>query len=1160
MKGLSGFLIWIPGAIYLVSDNELFLAATTPPLPNDFSDILRRTIIDDHPHIRKALSTGEPLAIEDASCVMLTPHEEMIVKERNLISILYLPLIVENRPQGILILSTTGQRRIFNEDEIDLYRMLSAQAKLVIENTRLFRDKQNYTIELEQRNKDLGFLTSLAFDLAELQSSENLTGYLIEKLSDYTGAVLIASSAYDPESRTLKINQVRTDKKILDRLIKKLGKASVYKPAPVTDEIYKIMLDEVVGIGYSLHEISFGAIPESIDKVVRLITGFDCYYAITISASGELLGALMLAFKKGQPLPQKDLMISVGHLAAINMRRFRAEWALKLSENKQKAMIANISDVITIVDRNGIITYESPNIERLLGWEYEDLIGKQGFDFIHPDDVKLMRKSFQEVLKSKGSSIFAECRYRTKDGEYKWVRNAAVNLLSNPSINGILLNYHDISERKKAEESLHKFRLGIERSPEAVFITDKDGTFTYANPAFTDIYGYTFEDIQGLTPRILKSGLYPSEIYETYWKNLLSNKPVEGEIINKTKDGRHITIEGVNNPILDKENKIIGFLGIHRDISKRKESEEQLRSSEERFRKAFITSPDAININRLKDGMYVSINDGFTKLTGYDSDETIGKTSAEINIWADISDRKKMVDCLIRDGFVKNLEAKFRMKDGSLRTALMSSSLLDLKGIPHVLSITRDIEEIRRTQDALEESEKRFKQVAENAGEWIWEVDAHGLYKYSSPAVEKLLGYKPEEIINKLHFYDLFSAETRDTIKKEAFKIFEMKEKFYHFKNKNIKKDGSIIVLETSGAPILDSDGNLIGYRGIDSDITERLQFIENLHKLSVAVEQSPASIVITNLEGNIEYVNPRFTQVTGYSFNEAKGKNPRILNSGHTKKELYRELWSRISSGKDWKGEFYNRKKNGELFWEAASISPIIDERGEITHYIAVKEDITDKKEATRKIFDAIIETEERERQRYSHELHDGLGPILSTIRLYFEMLAENTETVHKDLIITRTGNCINEAIQTIKEISYNLSPHVLNNFGIISGIRNFVNRVNETGKLLIDFETNTDRRFDKNVEVALYRIITELINNSVKYSGASNVKLKMDLSENGSYLILRYSDNGCGFDLDEVLKNGKGLGLSNIYQRVSTLNGKINIHTAHGEGVSVLIEIQLS
>ncbi len=140
----------------------------------------------------------------------------------------------------------------------------------------------------------------------------------------------------------------------------------------------------------------------------------------------------MLAFKKGQPLPQKDLMISVGHLAAINMRRFRAEWALKLSENKQKAMIANISDVITIVDRNGIITYESPNIERLLGWGYEYLIGKQGFDFIHPDDVKLMRRSFQEVLKSKGSSIFAECRYRTKDGGYKWVRNAAVNLLSNP--------------------------------------------------------------------------------------------------------------------------------------------------------------------------------------------------------------------------------------------------------------------------------------------------------------------------------------------------------------------------------------------------------------------------------------------------------------------------------------------------------------------------------------------------------------------------------------------------------------------------------------------------------------------------------------------------------------------------------------------------------
>lgn len=119
------------------------------------------------------------------------------------------------------------------------------------------------------------------------------------------------------------------------------------------------------------------------------------------------------------------------------------------------------------------------------------------------------------------------------------------------------------------------------------------------------------------------------------------------------------------------------------------------------------------------------------------------------------------------------------------------------------------------------------------------------------------------------------------------------------------------------------------------------------LRKLHRAVQQSPASIVITDVHGNIEYVNPKFTQVTGYTFEEAIGQNPRILKSGFMDSEGYRQLWETITSGREWRGEFHNKRKNGELFWEAASISPIINEQGEITHFLAVKEDITERKQA---------------------------------------------------------------------------------------------------------------------------------------------------------------------------------------------------------------------
>ncbi|MDH5561039.1 MAG: PAS domain S-box protein, partial [Deltaproteobacteria bacterium] len=134
-------------------------------------------------------------------------------------------------------------------------------------------------------------------------------------------------------------------------------------------------------------------------------------------------------------------------------------------------------------------------------------------------------------------------------------------------------------------------------------------------------------------------------------------------------------------------------------------------------------------------------------------------------------------------------------------------------------------------------------------------------------------------------------------------------------------------------------------------DVSLRQKRIAELKKLSRAVEQSPASVVITNTKGDIEYVNPKFTEVTGFSSEEAIGQNPKVLKSGLQGPEIYKEMWDTISAKKEWRGEFHNRKKNGELFWEFASISPVLDDNGDISHYIAVKEDITQRKELEEKL-----------------------------------------------------------------------------------------------------------------------------------------------------------------------------------------------------------------
>ena len=158
--------------------------------------------------------------------------------------------------------------------------------------------------------------------------------------------------------------------------------------------------------------------------------------------------------------------------------------------------------------------------------------------------------------------------------------------------------------------------------------------------------------------------------------------------------------------------------------------------------------------------------------------------------------------------------------------------------------------------------------------------------------------------------------------------------------------DGDVVAIEALADRIAVAIDNARLYDSLHVELAERQQREDQLRQLSRAVEQSPATIVITDLDGRIEYVNPQFSKVTGYSFDEVLEENPRLLKSGHTTPAEYEILWETITNGREWHGEFHNRKKNGELYWESASISPIIDDNGVTTHYLAVKEDITARKQ----------------------------------------------------------------------------------------------------------------------------------------------------------------------------------------------------------------------
>lgn len=216
------------------------------------------------------------------------------------------------------------------------------------------------------------------------------------------------------------------------------------------------------------------------------------------------------------------------------------------------------------------------------------------------------------------------------------------------------------------------------------------------------------------------------------------------------------------------------------------------------------------------------------------------------------------------------------------------------------------------------------------------------------------------------------------------------------------------------------------------------------------------------------------------------------------------------------------------------------------------------DRQNMDKKLLTTIIQTEEQERFRVSKELHDGLGPLLSTIKLSISSLIRLEKNQKILEILENTNQVVQDALKTIKDVSNNLSPHILANFGLEKAVNNFSNRVNDSSLLQIGVVSNLgDQRFDSNTEIILYRVICELINNTLKHASASRVMI--DLRIQNEKLFVVYTDDGIGFDTPITLENATGMGLSNMRSRIHSLNGKIDIQSEKDEGIIVNIAIPI-
>jgi signal transduction histidine kinase len=224
---------------------------------------------------------------------------------------------------------------------------------------------------------------------------------------------------------------------------------------------------------------------------------------------------------------------------------------------------------------------------------------------------------------------------------------------------------------------------------------------------------------------------------------------------------------------------------------------------------------------------------------------------------------------------------------------------------------------------------------------------------------------------------------------------------------------------------------------------------------------------------------------------------------------------------------------------------------------FYSLKRAEIDRLKTERRVINAIINTEENEKKRFAKDLHDGLGPLLSTVKMSLSALTEKIKDPSGIEILGNTNHLVNEAISTIKEVSNNLSPHVLSNFGLLSAISAFTVKINQTKALEIDFKSNMEnQRLENDKEVVIYRAVCELINNSILHSGASRIEIELNKHE--KFITLQFNDNGRGFDTSRLEKEDiKGMGLSNIETRVKSIEGVFILESNPGKGTSALIKV---